>query len=71
MEIKVEIKEAGACYYFSHETIKKYENGEIIFFDKDGAELKPSYFGAGMNGMNGRLIGVRQSIKRVGDAKNT
>ena len=49
------IKEAGKAYYFSHETITKIENKTIKFIDKNGDELKPSYFGAGLNGMNGIL----------------
>lgn len=52
------VKEAGKAYYFSHETIKNMESGKIKFVDADGNELKPSYFGAGMNGMNGVLKAI-------------
>ena len=49
------VKKAGEAYYFSHETIKNMESGKIKFVDVNGNELKPIYFGAGMNGMNGVL----------------
>ena len=49
------IKEANKAYYFSHETITKIEAKTIKFVDKNGTELKPSYFGAGLHGMNGTL----------------
>jgi hypothetical protein len=48
-------KKSGEAYYFSHEIISKYENGEVRFIDANGSVLKPSYFGAGMSGMNGTL----------------
>ena len=51
----------GEAYYFSHDTIKKIEKKEIRFIDKNGKELKPSYFGAGMGGMNGTLHPARSS----------
>ena len=47
--------EQGKAYYFSHETITKLESGAISFVDADGTELRPSYFGAGLHGMNGTL----------------
>ncbi len=56
--MKTIIKESGKAYYFSHEVIKKFEAGEIKFVDESGAELKPSYFGAGLAGMNGVLKAV-------------
>ena len=49
------VRDAGKAYYFSHETVKKYENGEIEFVDDTGRNLKPSYFGAGLAGMTGVL----------------
>jgi hypothetical protein len=49
------VRNAGQSYYFSHETVKQYEAGEIEFVDKSGHTLKPSYFGAGLSGMNGTL----------------
>jgi hypothetical protein len=49
------VRNAGQSYYFSHETVKQYEAGEIEFTDKDGRVLKPSYFCAGMTGMSGTL----------------
>jgi hypothetical protein len=49
------VKKAGEAYYFSHDLIKKMESGEIRFIDRDGSQLKPSYFGAGLGGMNGIL----------------
>ena len=49
------VGKAGKAYYFSHETVKKLEAGEIEFVDLDGRTLKPSYFGAGLAGMNGTL----------------
>ena len=48
-------KEKGVCYYFSHKLITQYEKNEVKFVDKNGIELKPSYFGAGLNGMSATL----------------
>tara|TARA_R110002126_G_scaffold89764_2_gene214307 strand:- start:418 stop:654 length:237 start_codon:yes stop_codon:yes gene_type:complete len=47
------VKKTDTAYYFSHDTITKMESGEIRFIDANGAELKVSYFGAGLGGMNG------------------
>jgi hypothetical protein len=64
--IKVDItKKAGESYYFSHEIIKKYENGSVRFIDSSGAVLKPSYFGAGLEGMNGTLNLAPQQENRT------
>ena len=52
------VKKAGEAYYFSHETIKRMERGELEFIDNDGNCLKPSYFGSGLHGMNGVLKAV-------------
>lgn len=49
------VKKADRAYYFSHDTITKLESGEIRFIDANGSELKVSYFGAGLDGMNGIL----------------
>ena len=49
------VKERAKAYYFSHEIIKKLEAGEVRFVDVDGIKLVPSYFGAGLSGMNGTL----------------
>lgn len=49
------VKKAGEAYYFSHETIGKMDSNKLEFIDNEGNLLKPSYFGAGMHGMNGTL----------------
>jgi hypothetical protein len=49
------VKKTDEAYYFSHDTITKMESGEIRFIDANGSELKVSYFGAGLGGMNGIL----------------
>lgn len=49
------VRNAGPAYYFTHEIVKRYEAGEIEFVDEDGRTLTPSYFGAGLTGMNGTL----------------
>ena len=52
------VKKAGKAYYFSHETIAKMEKRKLVFEDSEGRELQPSYFGAGLHGMNGILKAV-------------
>ena len=54
-DVKRIVKRAGAAYYFSHETIKNYEKGLIVWEDSAGNKLAPNYFGAGLHGMNGTL----------------
>ena len=34
-DVKRLVRERGRAYYFSHETIKNYESGEIEFVDYD------------------------------------
>ena len=55
MTVKEIVKEEGGVYYFPHNLVKQIEAGEVVFKNKDGDILTPSYFGAGMNGMNGTL----------------
>lgn len=58
VSVKRLVGNAGQSYFFSNEIVKQYEAGEIEFADANGNILKPSYFGAGLSGMNGTLKAI-------------